>query len=147
MSLTEWIITFVKHKDMLKHQLQSIAEKDGMVHAVFKDSKVQDYFVLEKHADATTLMHVLDAAKKSDADLNYSVHVVWYNTQANLKALITHWQQCASHQRLHFYFVNPKSSTDIKWIINPWLHNRISDSSHLEVGLKSMFSMVEEWKG
>ena len=103
MSLAEWIITFVKHKDMLKHQLQSITEKDGIVYAVFKDNKVQEYFVLEKHAAASELASVFDAAKKSDAVPNYSVHVVWYNTQANLKALIEHWQQCASHQRLHFY--------------------------------------------
>lgn len=144
MSLAEWVITFVKHKDMLKHQLQSIAEKDSIVHAVFKDNKMQDYFILEKSND---LSGVFDATKKSDADSNYSVHVVWHNTQANLKELLTHWQHCAAHQRLHFYFVNPKSSTDIKWVINPWLHNRISDEKNLEAGLKSMFSMVEEWKG
>ena len=143
MSLAEWTITFVKHKDMMKQQIISLEEKNSIVHVSLKADNKQDYLVFEKTFD---FKKVEDVCKKSDADSHYSVNVVCYNTQENLKFIIQHWKEFASHQRLLFYFVNPKSMTDIKWVINPWLHNRISDAASLETGLKSMFSMVEEWK-
>lgn len=144
MSLSEWTVTFIKHKDMIKQQIVSIEEKHGVFHVVMKGDKKQDYFVFEKFVDTK---QVEDAGKKSDADPNYSLNVVCYNTSENLKLLVQHWKECAAHTKLLFYFVNPHSTTDVKWTINPWLHNRISDPASLETGLKSMFSMVEEWKG
>ncbi len=144
MSLTEWTITFLRNKDIIRQQLVSVEEKGHVVHAVYKREKKQDSFCYETLDD---LSDILSAAKKSDADSNYSINIVCYNTQHNLALLILHWQQFASHQRLMFYFVNPNSQTDTKWILNPWLHNRISDPKNLATGLKSMFSMVEEWKG
>ena len=144
MTLTEWTITFLRNKDIIKQQLTSVEEKKHVVHALYKGEKRQDSFCYEALND---LNDILTAAKKSDADPNYTINVVCYNTQHNLTILIQHWQQFASHQRLMFYFANPKSLTDTKWILNPWLHNRISDQKNLATGLKSMFSMVEEWKG
>ncbi|MBI5002938.1 hypothetical protein HZC31_06110 [Candidatus Woesearchaeota archaeon] len=144
MSLPEWITIFLKNKDMMKQQILHIEEKGHIVHITFKGDKKQDSFCYEKLGD---LHEILAAAKKSDSDPNYSVNVVCYNTTANLQVLIDHWQQFATHQRVMFYFVNPKSLTDIKWIVNPWLHNRIGDEKSLVPGLKSMASMVEEWKG
>ena len=144
MSLAEWTMTFVKHKDIIKQQLVSLQEKNGIVHAVYKGDKKHDYFIFEKIPDFKTIE---DASRKSDADANYSINVVCYNTSENLKVLIHHWKEFSTHSRLLFYFVNPKSQTDVKWILNPWLHSRISDSDSLETGLKSMFSMVEEWRG
>lgn len=144
MSLSEWTTTFIKHRDMMKQQIVSLEEKQGVVHVLMKGDKKQDYFVFEKTVD---VKHLEDASKKSDADPNYSINVVCYNTSENIKLLVQHWKEIAMHTRLLFYFVNPNSATEIKWTINPWLHNRISDHATLEAGLKSMASMVEEWNG
>lgn len=144
MSLTEWVIIFIKHKDILKNNLQNIEQKQGVVHAIFKDGKRQDFFIFE---DIIDILPLLETAKKTDADINYSIHALCYNTKQNLKLLIENWQLCTQYQRLSFYFVNPKSSTDTKWVVNPWLHNKISEHKKLEAGLNSMFLMVEEWKG
>lgn len=143
MTLKEWTVAFIRGKDAIKQQLVSLDE-GKTIHAKYKDNKLQEYFMLEKLDD---LHEVFAAAKKSDADPLYSVHVVCYNTQHNLKQLVLHWKECALHQRLFFYFANPDSQTETKWVVNPWLHSRVSDDKKLENGLKSMFSMVEEWKG
>ncbi|MFA6888118.1 MAG: hypothetical protein WC254_01325 [Candidatus Woesearchaeota archaeon] len=142
MTLKEWIIAFIRGKDAIKQQLVSLNE-GTIVHAVYKDNKTQDFFAKETLDD---LHDVFVAAKKSDSDPLYSVHVACYNTSHNLKILVQHWKEYVAHQRLFFYFVNPDSTTEIKWVVNPWLHNRISDDKKLEIGLKSLFSMVEEWK-
>lgn len=142
MMLKEWTVAFISAKDAIKQQLLSIDEAKP-VHAKYKDNKMQDYFILEKLDD---LHEVFAAAKKSDSNGLYSVHVVCYNSEHNLKQLILRWKECALHQRLFFYFVNPDSQTETKWVINPWLHSRVSDDKNIELGLRSMFSMVEEWK-
>ena len=144
MSLIEWITLFLRNKDMIKQQILHIEEKGHIVHITYKGEKKQDSFCYDTLHD---LNEVFSAAKKSDTEPTYSVNVVCYNTAANLQMLIDHWQQFATHQRLMVYFVNPTSHTDIKWILNPWLHNRIGDQKSLVAGLKSMASMVEEWKG
>lgn len=144
MSLTEWITIFLRNKDMIKQQIVSVEEKNHIVYVSYKGDKKQDSFCYEKEI---ALSEIISAAKKSDSDPNYSLNVVCYNTPVNLQILIDHWQEFANHQRLMFYFVNPTSLTDIKWIVNPWLHNRVSDQKSLVTGLKSMASMVEEWKG
>jgi hypothetical protein len=142
MTLKEWAVAFIRGKDAIKQQLVSIDERATLL-AKYKDNKVQEFFAKEQIDD---LHDVFAAAKKSDADALYSVHVVCYNTEHNLKQLIFHWKECAQHQRLFVYFVNPQSQTETKWVVNPWLHSRVSDDKKLETGLKSMFSMVEEWK-
>ena len=144
MTLQEWTITFVKNKDLIKQQLTSVEEKSGVVHTTYKDGKKQEYFMYEKDDD---LGKILTALKEAEKDVLLSIHVVCYNTTKNLDVLLKNWQTFAAYQRLTFYFANPKSLTDTKWIINPWLHNRVSDAKNLANGLKSMASMVEEWKG
>lgn len=143
MTLFEWTMTFVKQKDIVKQQFQVIEQKGNTVHAVGKDGSIHDYFVLEHLEKISSLS---DAAKKSDADQKYFVHVVSYNTKKNLQQLLQHWQQLIIHQHLTMYFVNPTSQTETKWIVKPWLHHKISDPSSLETGLKSLFETVEEWK-
>ncbi len=143
MTLQEWIIAFIKGKDAIKQQLASL-NHNATIHALYKDNKSQEFFAKETLDD---LHDVFAAAKKSDTDALYSVHVACYNTEHNLNVLIQRWKECAIHQRLFFYFVNPDSQTELKWVINPWLHSRVSDDKKLESGLRSLFSMVEEWKG
>jgi hypothetical protein len=143
MTLLEWTLTFVKQKDIIKQQFLSIEQKEHRVHALGKDGSMHDYFVLEKLDHLTP---VFDAAKKSDTDPTYYIHLVCYNSKKNFQQLLTHWQQLITHQRLTMYLVNPTSKTETKWIIKPWLHHKISDSASLETGLKSLFETVEEWK-
>lgn len=144
MNLTDWTITFVKNKDVIKQQLTAVEEKGGAIIASYKDGKKQEYFMHEKEEDFTKIETAL---KQTENNAAISIHVVCYNTPKNIDFLLKHWNTCVAYQRLTFYFINPKSITETKWIINPWLHNRVSDAKNLATGLKSMASMVEEWKG
>jgi ABC-type sulfate transport system substrate-binding protein len=69
--------------------------------------------------------------------------VVTFNTRHNLSTLISFWDDAAKDRDLCIIFVNPESSADRKWIIYPYTHNKISDESSLEEGLKSIFETVE----
>jgi len=45
---------------------------------------------------------------------------------------------------LSFYFINPFSKLDEKWIIFPHTHHRICDPDSLQTGLRTMSEMVDE---
>ncbi len=141
MTLTEWTLTFIKHMDVIKQHVASIVVSGSIISVMEKNNKKQDYFVLPR---LDNLFNLFSAAAKSDIDQNYAVFLVCANTIDNFKVLIQNWVKFASHQRLTIYFVNPVSNTDTKWVIKPWLHNKISDPESLEVGLKAIFDMVEE---
>ncbi|PIN77600.1 hypothetical protein COV16_06685 [Candidatus Woesearchaeota archaeon CG10_big_fil_rev_8_21_14_0_10_34_8] len=140
MELLEWTLTFAKHRHMMKGELVKAEQKDSIIHVACKNNKSHDYFVSE---NLDHLNKLLESASKSDKDSDYNVHLVCYNTKANFKELLNLWQKFITHQRLTVYFVNPDSSTETKWIVKPWLHNRISDPASLETGLKSLFDTVE----
>jgi L-ribulose-5-phosphate 3-epimerase UlaE len=141
MDLIEWATTYIKHRDIMRQQIASIETKDSIIHVKNKDKKVHDYFIEES---LTNIKALLEAAKKSDKDQNYFIHIITKNTENNLNILIQRWQQFCIHERLTVYFVNQNSITEKKWIVKPWLHNKISDPDSLETGLKSLFSTVEE---
>ena len=53
------------------------------------------------------------------------------------------WKRLIDFKFLNIIFVNPFSGFDKKWIVFPYTHHRVCDESSLELGLKSMFDMVE----
>ena len=53
------------------------------------------------------------------------------------------WNKLILIRNLSLYFVNPFSKQEKRWVINPHLHHKISDAESLELGLNSLFIMVD----
>lgn len=68
--------------------------------------------------------------------------LVVLNTNNNFLMLVDNWKELIRFSFLTFYFVNPFSRLDEKWVINPHVHSKICDDNSLKTGLKSMFRMV-----
>jgi hypothetical protein len=140
MSLNEWTIEYIKHKDIMRREITSIENKDNVIHVKKKNTHVHDYFIEEQ---LTNIKSILNAAAKSDKDPNSFLHLITNNAESNFNVLIQNWQQFCIHQRLTVYFVNTNSLKEKKWIIKPWLHNKISDPDSLETGLRTLFETVD----
>lgn len=134
--LIEWIVEFLKNKDlMMKNILEIKKEADGFDVAVkFKDKEVF-YLVRPIVTDFEEVLAKV-AAKGN-------VTLVVLNNEQNLKVLIENWQKIADARLFCMIFVNPFSETDKRWIIYPYTHHRICDPGSLKTGLKSMFEAVE----
>jgi len=134
--LAEWIIGFVKNKDLMLRNLESIEKcKDGSgVYAKFKDR--ERLFLIEP---------VIEDADELAGKLEEGKHygIVTFNTMKSFKEVAAGWDKFAKFKDLTLYFVNPFSKTDKKWVVSPYVHNNICDKSTLERGLKAMFDMVE----
>jgi len=128
--LKEWTVQFVKHKDVFTKSIVSIDDSGPNIKVKYKDKEIS-YVV----ADDLSM-----ALEK----ISENMSIVTLNTKNNLNELIKNWHQLVKYPELTIYFVNINSASEIKWIIRPYLHNKISDDETLASGLKSLFSTVDE---
>ncbi|MBT4824969.1 hypothetical protein HN695_01830 [Candidatus Woesearchaeota archaeon] len=135
--LKEWLIMFIKHRDMFHRKLQSISEKDFLVIAEFKD-KTHYYAILPR---------IFDDLNQITSDYkDKHISIITLNTKDNLKQIIKDWDKLSKLQMLSLFFVNPNASAEKKWIIYPFTHNRITEPSSLKLGLTTLFESIEECK-
>ena len=133
-ALTEWTINFINHKASIKNDLQKIIkDKDGLK-AIYDDKEV--FVIIEPFMDDFDLLF-----EKLEKDKYISI--VLFNTVENFDIILEKWKRFIDFDKLTIYFVNMFSSTETKWVVKPFLHNKITEEKALKIGLKSMFNMVE----
>ncbi|MBT4540697.1 hypothetical protein HOC35_04235 [Candidatus Woesearchaeota archaeon] len=134
--LKEWLILFLKHKDLFYKKIVDIKEKDGIL--IVEQKENTQYFAILPHLD------VVD--KLLDDYKDKQICIVTFNTKPNFDIIINSWKKLSELPMLCIYFVNPNSSTEKKWIIYPFTHSKITEHSALKQGLMTLFESVEEYK-
>ena len=137
--LSEWIVNFVRHKDIIKKSILDIKAGENRVDVKFKD-KEQVFLIMPELDSLESFEQITKELENKDR----YVAVVCINSDKNINFLVQNWKEAAKHPQLSFYFVNPSSSTEQKWIIFPHVHNRIADMSSLKMGLAAMAECVEK---
>jgi len=130
--LAEWITHFLKNRNVVFKTIESIE-----AHAEFDlwiKHKDREQFVICAPALNT------EVAKKLEAEKH--ILIVSFSTEENFQFLLENWKQLAQYPKLTLYFINPQSEPDKKWIISPYVHNRIADNASLKMGLRAMFETV-----
>ena len=118
MDLREWMILYVKHKDMMARKLVSHKEVGEKLVFEFKDHHMHAY-AMEKldvpPVDGKTLLATLQ-------------------NKENIQFLIKNWNKFLQ-PGLTIVFVNPEKNE--KWFIIPYTHAQIADPD-IEMGIKSL---------
>lgn len=63
--------------------------------------------------------------------------------EENILAVYKAWEPLSKNSSLLVVFANPFSATEDKWILKPFLHNKVCDLNSLLQGLKAMSELVE----
>tara|TARA_Y100000310_G_scaffold306192_1_gene347078 strand:+ start:536 stop:985 length:450 start_codon:yes stop_codon:yes gene_type:complete len=129
--LIDWAKHFIKNKDILKKEIESIEE-----------NKNADLYVKKK--DSELFVHILpilkeDFFEKLEKDKFYNIITI--NNKENFDSLLNAWNTLKHFPFLTIYFINP-FSPETKWIIQPNVHERIHDKQAFKTGLKSLFETV-----
>lgn len=128
MSILSWTEAFVKYKDSVKRQIQSINKmSDRQLTVHMKTGDLQTYF-------CSDLLSEEAISKEYDK-------VVCLNMKKNLDWLIERWDS-VKDKKATFIFVNLKKSES--WLVTPRVHHGITDKSALKPGLKTLFETVPE---
>jgi len=130
--LQEWAYHYIRNRDIIARSVAEIDKDESGLIVKYKDNSMMKVLAL---ADLNRL----------DISEEYSkVSVVTPNSIANIKWIMENWDKVKDHKGLTIYFVNPKSRLDKKWVLHPYTHNKICDSSALRTGIKAMSDMVEK---
>ena len=69
--------------------------------------------------------------------------MITLSNDVNIQAVYNVWDRLAANMDLVIIFVNPFSATEEKWVLKPYLHNKVCDRSSLLQGLRAMAELVE----
>lgn len=133
--MIEWTRNYIQAKDAVLQNILKIQTENNGLAVTFKNRK-EFLYVQPILPDEDKIRALLDK--------NPYLTIVVINSQENLGTLIENWKRLIDYQQLSIIFINPFSSLDNKWSINPYIHNKICDNASLKTGLKSMFETVEE---
>ncbi len=128
MDLKEWCVHHIKQKDIIKRNLISYKHEKNKVLCEFKESNAIYYY--EKNLDLNFI---------KDFDDKKMIFFVCNCNEYNFKLLVDNWNLFKKNSNLTFIFVNESFSD--KWIIKPFIHAKIAESSTLKQGLRSMYDL------
>ena len=134
--LKEWALEYLKAKDAFVKQIKNIEENT-------KECDVMLHY--ETHDRCVLVQDTIDAdsvVKKAAAQPTY---VVVPNTKENVELLLKNWDGFKEHKQLCFFFVNPNSKTEQKWMVYPSTHDSITEKNALRKGIESLFLTVEPY--
>lgn len=134
--LKEWVIGYLKNKDILEKRIEDIKPDEDGFDVVVKFNDKTQFFLIKP-----TIGNFDEIIEKIKNKGNVSLVVL--NNRGNLDGVITNWDKLTEYKSFNVFFINPFSKMDKKWIISPYTHSKICDKGSLKSGLKSMFEMVE----
>ncbi len=123
MDIHEWIITYVKHKDVLTRKLLSVEDKKDHVLFKYKDNEMTGYAYNELQIPKGKGKILIATLQKKE----------------NIDFLVKHWKDFSSHEQLTIVFVNMNNNE--KWLLHPYTHARIAEEK-AEPGIRSMADAV-----
>lgn len=127
----EWAEHYLRHRDLILRTINSLESKDNRIIVKYKDGSSEQ------------LIAFPDLEKLTLNNIKENITIVTFNTKENFKVLIDKWKSFAEIKELKLIFFNSESETEKRWIIKPYIHNRICDEKSLKQGLSAMFETVE----
>ena len=134
--MVEWAINYEKHRDIILKKIKNIDRNaDGYNLKISYKENEKFILVMSSLANAEEIRFRLKEGR--------SVTIITLNSKQNMDFLIDNWKLLIDSPELTIMFINPFSLTDHRWIIRPYIHNKIAENSVLKKGIKTMFEAVD----
>ncbi len=137
-SLKQWALLYVKHRDINVKKIVDIKDTDYGFLVANNDGTSTSCIIQVLLKDLSSGFVSAKAAAEGKNTL-----VVTLSNEDNIRAVYGMWDTLAANQGLLIIFVNPFSSQEEKWVLKPFLHNKVCDRASLLQGLKAMAELVE----
>ncbi len=132
--LVDWTIRFLENKDAIRKEIVNIEKNvSGFDFTVHYMDKVKYFIIVSILVD-----RLFNEIKNEDY-----IGFITLNNLSNIGFTVSNWKRLIGFKSLNIFFVNPFSSLNKVWTINPYTHDKICDKTSLELGLKSIAQEVE----
>jgi len=133
--LKDWTKHYFTNKDVIQKSILEIIPNDqGLL--IKKQDKEVLIIIKPDLQDLEALL--------ADKDKTGHYTLILLNNKHNFDKVNEAWNNIKMFPFLTIYFVNPFSETEHKWIIQPHVHEKVSDRTTFKTGLKTMFDTVPE---
>lgn len=130
-----WAINYEQNRDIILKKIKNIEKNaDGYNLKISYNEKEKFILVMPSLVNAEEIRFRLKEGR--------IVTIITINSEQNLDFIADNWKWLIDSPQLTIMFINPFSLIDDKWIIRPYIHNKISENGALEKGLKTMFETV-----
>jgi hypothetical protein len=129
--LKNWAVIYIRHRDIALKKIAAI-----------KDSA--DGFTVE-NSDGSRVQCLVSPTLKDVGRQALGANPIIFtlSNQSNVQEIYKAWNSLAQNRNLLIILANPFSKLEEKWVLKPYLHNQVCDSSSLLLGLKAMAELVE----
>ena len=131
--IIDWMKHFLNSRNLIFKTIETIEPHER--YDLYVKHKTKDQYVLAEPYFGLNTIGKLSADKH--------IILAGFNTEENFQFLVERWKQLAALPNLSVYIINPLSEPDTKWVISPYVHQRICDNSSLKTGLRAMFETVQ----
>lgn len=142
MMLTKWTLTYIKNRDVMLKKISKVEDKKEYILVTNKDETHIVYIVKEKLTSLAPIMRRFKELEEEHKANKFTL--VLYNQRQNLDQVISAWDNLLDLEKLTIVFANPE--TNEKWVVAPYVHDKIADPQNLKNGLVSLFEGVEEYQ-
>ncbi|MEK6854374.1 MAG: hypothetical protein AABX60_03490 [Nanoarchaeota archaeon] len=129
----EWAVRYVRHRDIAAKKISEIKDTDYGFQIINKDGTLLECVV---QLTIKGISQQFIAATKN-------VLVITLSNDENIQAVYKMWDALAANRALLIVFVNHFSALEDKWVLKPYLHNKVCDRNSLLQGLRAMSELVE----
>jgi len=137
--LKDWAKTYFLNKNLLLGKKPKVEEKEDYILITNEDESHVIVIVKESVQDLNPVLKRFDELEKLHKAKKLTL--VLYNKAENVDIVVKHWAELVKRPSLSVLFANPH--TNNKWVLTPYIHNKIADVKNLKRGLQSMYSSVE----
>lgn len=130
-ALKEWALNYVRHRDIQK-KIFRVKDADFGFVIENNDGTSSDCLIAPSLSGGV----LLGAARKPSM-------VISLSNEQNIKEVYAVWDNLVVNSSLFLVFINPFSSSEDKWVLKPFLHNKVCDRSSLLQGLRAMSELVD----
>ncbi|MFH1053330.1 MAG: hypothetical protein V1740_02825 [Candidatus Woesearchaeota archaeon] len=125
----------IKNRDVIQNRIKDIEGKEGQIIVKQNDGIEIKYKIILLLDDIENII------KNCGKEEYFSI--ITLNNKENIMIMKGKWKILTDYQNLSIWFVNPDSKNERKWIIKPYLHNKICDPASLEIGFNGMAENVD----
>jgi hypothetical protein len=132
--LKQLALTYFKNRDIMLRRIEKIEEVDDSFIIHNNDSTSNHVKILPYFEDVDTIINTFQGKQST---------LIVCNSIANVDFVIKNWEKLVRLKELTIIFANPDSLQDRKWILNPYVHDKITEPKALRAGLISLFGTVD----
>ena len=118
-----------------------------MLRRIDKIEEVDDSFIIHNLDQTKNHIKIMPYLEEMDSIFNTfqgkAATLVILNSRENIDFLIQNWTRFTQMKELTIIFTNPNSLVEKKWIVNPYIHDKVTEPKALRGGLISLFATVD----